>query len=110
MSFSRVGCGYSDKQQLAGRGSSLPVAVPGSTMGTVVHWSRGVKSHQVKRFAILDESTSEGFLGLETMILVKGTEDYAAIFKRAFPGLAFDGPYPNDTADFDGFLICHATD
>jgi hypothetical protein len=69
-----------------------------------------VKSHQVKRFAILDESTSEGFLGLETMILVKGAEDFAAILKRAFPGLAFDGPYPNDTPDFDWFLICHATD
>jgi hypothetical protein len=39
----------------------------------------------VKRFAILDESTSEGFQGLETMILVKGAEDYAAILKRAFP-------------------------
>jgi hypothetical protein len=73
-------------------------------------WEVGVKSHQVKRFAILDESTSEGFLGLETMILVKGTEDYAAIIERAFPDLAFDGPYPNDTADFDWFLICHATD
>jgi hypothetical protein len=44
------------------------------------------------------------------MILVKGTEDYAAILQRAFPDLAFDGPFPNDTTDFDWFLICHATD
>ncbi len=70
-----------------------------------------MKSYQVKRFAILDERSSEGFLGLETMILVKGIEDYAAILKRAFPELAFDEPpYPNDTADYDWFLICHATD
>lgn len=68
-----------------------------------------MKSHQIKRFAILDERTSEGFLDQETMILVKGTEDYFTILKRAFPSLGFDGPFPNDTADFDWFLICYTT-
>jgi hypothetical protein len=68
-----------------------------------------MKSHQVKRFVLLDERTSEEYWGFSTMFLVKGIEDYATILKRAFPALPFEGPFPNDTADFDWFLIADAT-
>lgn len=69
-----------------------------------------MKSHQIKRFVVLDEKDSEEYWGLSTMILVKGIQEYAAIIERAFPNLSFDGPYPNDTADFDWFIVCDATD
>lgn len=69
-----------------------------------------MKSHRIQRFAILNEKISEGFSGSETMILVKGGEDYAALLRRAFPGISFDGPYPDDSSEFDWFLIAYTTD